>query len=259
VKFQAAQALADQIRPGLLRGRPVAMGTATDPYQPAEKRFQVTRRLLESLERCSDLDLSITTKSPLILRDVDLLQKIARTAVRLRVNVSLITTNPSLARVIDRHAPAPTHRIDTIRSLTAAGIPTGIFVMPILPGITDSEGEIRAVLGAAKRAGADQCAGDIVRLIGSVWDFFDPVLRKHFPHLVALYRELRTNGGTFPSSIAAPIRSRFRNIRKELDLGGAARESRRDQIETGLLFSDEVRSGTMHEESAHEESGTSRT
>ncbi len=239
VKFQAAQALVETCRPGALRGNPVAIGTATDPYQPAEKRFRVTRRLLEVMAGSPELDLSITTKSPLVTRDIDLLQRISRTA-RVRVNISLITMNPSLARIVDRHAPSPMRRMEAMRALHAAGIRTGLFVMPILPGITDSTSEMRALLREARDAGAEWAAGDVVRLMGIVWDSFEPILRDHFPQLIPLYGSLRRNGGCFPRSVVEPIRERFRALRAEAGLLARTSSDGPDQTESGWLFTSEV-------------------
>jgi len=245
VKFQAGPTLAETLKPGMLRGRPVAMGTATDPYQPAEKRFGVTRRLLEVLVRCPDLELSITTKSPLVTRDIDLLQRIARVGKSVRINMSLISMNPHLTRSLDRHAPSPGRRIEAMRVLHAAGIRTAIFVMPILPGITDSEAEMRALLRAAKEAGAEAAVGDVVRLMGSARTSFEPILRKHFPHLLPAYRSLRENGGCFPADVVHPIRERFRAIRDEVGLEARAPESPANQTESGWLFSSMECAGTQ--------------
>ena len=106
VKLSAADALRGQLGPGILRGRPVALGTATDPYQPAEMRFGITRTILEVLSGCPDLELCITTKSPLILRDLALLQQIRRDR-KLSVNLSITTLLPPLSRLLEGRAPSP--------------------------------------------------------------------------------------------------------------------------------------------------------
>lgn len=132
VKFQAAQVLAETLRPAAIHGRPIALGTATDPYQPAEKRFEITRRVLEVLARCPGIDLSITTKSPLVTRDIDLLRRIARCG-RATVQITLLTLNPTITRIVERRTPSPRLRLETIRALHGAGIEVGLFVMPLLP------------------------------------------------------------------------------------------------------------------------------
>jgi DNA repair photolyase len=214
VKFQAAQLLAEAMRPGVFKGRPVAMGTVSDPYQPAEKRFAITRRVLEVLSRSPDLDLSITTRSPLILRDLDLLRRIAERGP-LCVHVSLITLNPRVARIVERRAPSPRRRLDTIRALSQAGIETRVNVMPILPGITDSRAETLALLRAVKAAGACSAAGQVVRLWGIAWRSFEPVLRDHFPHLREIYENVRRGD---PLGRSAEIMERFRSLRDEVGL-----------------------------------------
>lgn len=218
VKFQAASVLEEELHPEAVRDRPIALGTATDPYQPGEKRFEVTRRILELLARCPGVDLSITTKSPLILRDLELLQRI-RAVGSLRVNISLVTLHPGLARILEGHAPTPRRRLDTIRALSSAGIGVSTFVMPILPGITDSVAELRSLLRAAKTAGAASAHGQPVRLMGASWRQFRQTLAASFPHLLDWYeRSLRRGVGGFPPETTAPIMESFEAIRREVGL-----------------------------------------
>ena len=217
IKFQAAQVLAETLKPAMVRGRPIAIGTVTDPYQPAEKRYWITRRILEVLARCPDLELSITTRSPLVLRDIDLLRRIA-TSSRLSVNISMITMHPGLARILEPASPSPRRRLEMIRALTSAGIETGVFVMPILPGITDSPDEIRALLRACRHEGASYAAGDPVRLFGPSWTAFAPTLRAHFPHLLAIYQEAASRGGSFRDCVVRSCGSAFRSAREAAGL-----------------------------------------
>ena len=112
-----------------LRARPIAIGTATDPYQPAEARYQLTRGILEVLGRYRGLRLSLTTKSALVVRDLDLLGRL-REHSELTVHVSVITTHRELARKLDPGAPTPGRRLRTVRTLVDAGIPTGVNAMP---------------------------------------------------------------------------------------------------------------------------------
>jgi DNA repair photolyase len=239
VKFQAAQVLAETLKPTMVRGRPIAIGTVTDPYQPAENRYGITRRILEVLARCPDLELSITTRSPLILRDVDLLRRMAGSS-RLSINVSMITMHPRLARILEPSSPAPRRRLEMIRALASAGVETGVFVMPILPGITDSPDEIRALLRACQHEGASYAAADTVRLVGPSWTAFAPILRAHFPHLPSIYEEAATRGGSFGDSVARTCRSAFRSAREAAGLMGEPRGSSSgmgpNQGRTGSLF-----------------------
>lgn len=224
VKFQAAAILTEQIKPAMIQNRPIAIGTATDPYQPAEKRFRITWGVLEVLSRCPGVDLSITTKSPLILRDIDLLQRI-RNIGRLSCNISVATVHPALSRILDRKAPTPGRRLETVRALGAKGIEAGVFVMPILPGITDSPGELRVLLRAARASGARFAEAGVARLAGEAWRSFEPILHAHFPDLVESYRALRDPSGSFPPRVTRPIENRFRQICDEVGLPVTAPET----------------------------------
>ena len=233
VKFQAPQVLAETLTQETLRAGSIAIGTATDPYQPAEGRFRITRRILEILRDRPGLDLSITTRSPLILRDLDLLRRIARDS-RLTVNVSLITRNPSLARFLEPGAPSPRGRLRTIRALAGAGIDTGAFVMPILPGITDSEAEMRWLLRGIAGAGGSFAVGEAARLFGPAWRSFERTLIRHFPHLRGAYRDLVRRGGRFDPGTIERIGNLFRRIRAEEGLAAGPRGGRAGDSRPGL-------------------------
>jgi DNA repair photolyase len=239
VKFQAAQLLAETLTRARTRGGMIAIGTATDPYQPAEKRYSITRRILEVLARCPDLELSITTRSPLILRDVDLLRSIAHSS-RLSINVSMITMHPHLARILEPMSPPPRRRLEMIRALASAGIETGVFVMPILPGITDSPDELRAMLRACQHEGASYAAGDMIRLFGFSWNAFAPTLRRHFPHLLSIYEDAASRGGSFADEVRRACMNGFRSARESIGLaaesGSVAAGSGHSLFFSGSLF-----------------------
>src|SRR6058998_2618090 len=134
-------------------GQVVALGTATDPYQPAEAKFEVTRRVLEAAREVPGLFLSITTKSTLVARDASLLREIGA-ASDVTVNLSITTVDPALARRLEPRAPRPDLRFVAMRALADAGVATRLFIMPILPGLTDHEANLRSLLVAARDAGA---------------------------------------------------------------------------------------------------------
>ena len=180
-------------------------------------RFAITRRILDVLSRCPEVDLSITTKSTLITRDIDILQRIDRRG-RLTVQITLLTLNPAITRIVERRTPPPRLRLETIRALHAAGIEVGLFVMPLLPGITDSPDEMRALLRAAKEAGAGYAVGDPLRLPGPSWETFEPVLREHFPHLLKTYRTIRSDGDGTAKDWARPALEKFDAIRSSVGL-----------------------------------------
>lgn len=213
-KLDAAQVLAETVQPGTFRGRPLALGTATDPYQPIEGRLGITRRILEVLAGCSDLDLSVTTKSPMVLRDLDLLRRIAKRG-RLRVQISLTTLHPGLARILEHRAPSPGRRLRTVRRLSEAGIFTVIFCAPILPWITDHPDDLRRLLRAGRTAGAIDARGGLLHLEPAPRKTLFPVLRRHFPHLWDSYRRLYSGGRLAPEAERERLRSDFARIRRE--------------------------------------------
>src|SRR5450631_2019970 len=136
----------------------IAIGTATDPYQPAERRYGRTRAILEVFARERGRKLSITTKSDLVTRDLELLREIARYNV-LAVNVTITTLDENLARALEPRAPRPELRLRAVRRLSAAGICVGVFPNPIMPGLTDGEPALDRLARAAREAGAMSFGG----------------------------------------------------------------------------------------------------
>jgi DNA repair photolyase len=186
VKRDAARTLARELQPQRLRGRTIALGTATDPYQPAERRFRVTRSLLAVMAQSSGLRLSIATKSDLVTRDVDLLRRIAlRSSVY--VNMTVTTLDRRLARILECRAPTPDLRLKAVRVLREAGLHVGVALSPILPEITDAPENLDAVIGAAKEHGATHLFWNVLFLKPSARPAFFPFLERHFPHLVKRY------------------------------------------------------------------------
>jgi len=186
VKRDAARILARELTPERLAGQSIALGTATDPYQPAERRYGVTRRLLAVLAAARDLRLSITTKSDLVTRDIDLLRRIAdRSSVQ--VNFTVTTLDRRLARILEFRAPTPELRLKTLRALREAGIPAGVTLSPILPDITDDPANLEAVIAAAKEHGATHLFHNVLFLKPSAQQAFFPFLEKHFPRLRKRY------------------------------------------------------------------------
>jgi DNA repair photolyase len=173
----------------LAPGDTVAFGTATDCYQPAERRFALMRRMLEEFQRASvdGLKIVITTKSDLVARDVDLLGPLARRN-DVRVSFTVTTVNPALARQTEPFAPHPSRRLDALGKLAQAGIATGVGLSPVLPRITDSEENLDAVAAAAKAAGARTLWAQPLFLKDSARKVFLPWLAAEFPALLAKYR-----------------------------------------------------------------------
>jgi DNA repair photolyase len=164
----------------------IALGTATDPYQPIERRAQITRSLLEVFARKEGHRLGIVTKSTLIERDIDLLAKIARRNT-LVVHITITTPNTELARKLEPRAPRPDLRFATVRRLREAGITAGILCCPLLPGITDSEEAIDGMARRAAAVGASFFAANPLFLKSCSRPTYLRFVREHFPSLLGDY------------------------------------------------------------------------
>ncbi len=188
-KVNVPELLRDELVRARDKGQPIALGTATDPYQPAEKQFEITRRILEVFSKFEGLDFSITTKSVLILRDLDLLKQIeARN--RFSVHPTVTTTDERLARLLEPKAPTPARRLEAVTRLAAAGIDVCVNAMPILPGITDEPQALDDLARQAAEAGAKSIYGNVLFLMPSAMSVFMPFLEAEFPRLATRYRRL---------------------------------------------------------------------
>jgi DNA repair photolyase len=199
VKTGVAEVLARTLHPARLGEHSLVIGTATDPYQPAERRFRLTRRILEVLLGYRGLAIGIITKSPLVTRDLDLLQRLAGRH-EVSVNISLATLDRSLARRLELRSPVPAARIRALGRLAAAGIHAGLLVAPIVPGITDDRAGLGRLMGAAKEAGARYVVGSALRLGPAARHRFLPVLAREFPELAERYaRHYARSEGASPA------------------------------------------------------------
>lgn len=193
VKKNAPEVLRRTLRQGsdkhlnLLKGEAILIGSATDPYQPAERRFRITRGILETIAEHEGLRIVIITKSPLITRDVDLLARISRRS-DLSVHISLITLNRELARRLEPRAPTPEARLRALERLRKADIDTSINCMPVLPGITDDPADLDALVKRVAEGGATRVAACALRLQAAARVRYLPFIEKEFPHLAARYR-----------------------------------------------------------------------
>jgi len=167
---------------------PVAIGTATDPYQPIEAKARQTRRCLEVLAKYR-VPTSVTTRSPLILRDLDVLREVALTSV----NISVNTLDAGLIRKLEPASPHPTARMRAVRALADAGFPVGIFAAPILPLLTDDEATLDALFAEAKAQGARYAMTSLLRLTPDVKMWYYHTLETHFPELIRPYTRLYAN------------------------------------------------------------------
>jgi DNA repair photolyase len=188
-KINAPVLLRAEIARARDRGQSIALGTATDPYQPAEKQFEITRRMLEVFASFEGLEFSITTKSVLILRDLDLLKQIANRQ-HFGVHMTVTTTDERLARLLEPKAPPPGKRLEAVSRLAEAGIRVSVNAMPILPGITDDPLALDELARQAAVAGARSLHGNVLFLMPSAMRYFMPFLESEFPKLVKRYRRL---------------------------------------------------------------------
>jgi DNA repair photolyase len=187
VKKDVAKVLARTLNPARMAGHSLVIGTATDPYQPAERRFRLTRRILEVLRSYHGLSIGIITKSSLVTRDIDLLQALSKHN-EVTVNISLATADSRLARRLELRSPVPGARLRALRRLTESGIHAGLLVAPIVPGITDDWAGLARLMEAAKEAGARYVVGSALRLGPAARHRFLPHLEREFPELAERYR-----------------------------------------------------------------------
>ena len=182
VKRMAAQVLSHTLARTPIGSDSIAIGTATDPYQPAERKYGLTRSMLEVFAQLGGLDLSITTKSALVVRDLDLLSAI-NSRSRLSVNFSLMTLNRRLQRTLEPRAPRPELRLRALSELSRAGIRCNLLMMPVIPGLTDAPVAIENVVRAARRAGASAVWWRSLFLKPSAARRFIPFIKEHFPEV----------------------------------------------------------------------------
>ncbi len=198
-KFDAARLLEAELAKPSYTPDVIALGTNTDPYQPVERRLGITRSILEVLARARH-PVTIVTKSQLVTRDLDILAPMAREGL-VKVLVSVTTLDAALARKLEPRASRPGLRLDTIRRLAQAGVPTGVLAAPMIPALND--GEMDAILEAASEAGAETANYILLRLPLEIKDLFIEWLEAHFPdrkaHVLSLLRDMR-GGGLYQSA-----------------------------------------------------------
>jgi DNA repair photolyase len=191
VKPDAAELLAKELAAPSYQPRVIAIGTNTDPYQPIDRRYEVMRRILEVLERTGH-PVGIVTKSALVLRDIDILARMAERKLA-KVALSVTTLDAALARRMEPRAATPMRRLETLRRLSQAGVPTSVMVAPVIPALNDSE--IERILEAAQVAGVKEAGYVLLRLPLEVRDLFREWLMANYPdryrHVMKLVRDTR--------------------------------------------------------------------
>lgn len=219
-KIYVKQHVAGLLRHELRRVKPgesIALGTATDPYQPAERRYQVTREILEEFARHRGYELGIVTKSNLVVRDLDLLREVARVN-RLSIHMTVTTLDVDLARILEPRAPRPDLRLDAVRTLAAAGLRVGVSCSPVVPGITDSPRDLEAVIRAASESGADYVFANPLFLKPCSAAIFLPFLQENFPHLVANYRKRYHDRAFLPAAYGKRLGELVHRLREKYQL-----------------------------------------
>jgi DNA repair photolyase len=229
VKVNAVERLRAELRAPRWTGAHVALGTNTDPYQRCEGRYRLTRGVIETLADAGN-SFSVLTKGTLVTRDLDLLADAARGGVCTGVSMSIPTLDEDLWRASEPGTPHPRARLEAIAALADAGVPAGVFVAPIIPGLSDGRDQLDAVVQGAIEAGASSIVPIVLHLRPGVRDVFLPWLDELRPDLVARYRDLyrrsyapkevtrritgtvqdlvRRNGGTRPHPVGTrPFRS----------------------------------------------------
>lgn len=230
VKTNAAELLRKEFAKPGYRPAPLALGANTDPYQPFEQKQRLTLQILEVLAECRH-PVTITTKGALIERDVPLLAAMAKHNL-VRVMLSIATLEPEIARRMEPKASSPKRRLEALGQLSAAGVPVGVIVAPVIPALTDQD--LEKVLRAAKQAGASSASYVFLRLPLEVKDLFEEWLLAHYPdraqHIMSLVRQSRggrENVSTFGERMvgqgvfADMVRQRFKMACRRLGLGDA--------------------------------------
>jgi DNA repair photolyase len=212
VKTGVAEVLARTLDPARLGRQSLVIGTATDCYQPAERRFRLTRQILEVLLHYRALSISIITKSPLVTRDIDLLQQLGRRH-QVSVDISLATADPKLARRLELRSPVPAARLRALRRLTEGGVHAGLLIAPIVPGITDDREGLSRLIGLAKEAGAHYVSGAALRLGPAARRRFLPYLTRQFPQLAERYRRHYARNDNASPAYTRALSARLHQLR----------------------------------------------
>jgi DNA repair photolyase len=216
-KPDAAWLLEQVLRP-MKPGTHIVIGSATDPYQPLERKQRLTRSLLEAFARFSEFQLGIVTKSALIARDIDLLKEIKQRN-KLTVHLTVTTLDTKLARILEPRAPRPDLRIRTLARIRQAGVRAGVLCSPLMPGINDSRSSIAAVAKAAKAADASFLGAGALFLKPCSLPTFFGFVREHFPGQLSAYEQRYAKNGFVSSEYAQKVGQLVDSVCREYKLG----------------------------------------
>lgn len=244
VKVNAIEQLRRELADKRYKPKPIAMGTNTDPYQPAERKHRLTRQILEVMLETRH-PVTICTKSALVVRDLDILSELARLGLT-RVALSVTSMDHRLSRKMEPRASTPEKRLEALRLLSEAGVPTVVMAAPMVPAINDME--LERILDAAAAQGAKDAGMVLLRLPGEVRDVFREWLLMHFPdrvkHVLSLVRDARGGRDNDPNfhtrfkgegAYAVLLQQRFEKAKERYGLVGGLPALRTDLFERPAL------------------------
>jgi DNA repair photolyase len=217
IKTNFVEVLARELNRPSLQGEHITVGTATDPYQPVEGRYKLTRGALQLLRDHAN-PMSLLTKSPMIIRDVDLLADLAHVASA-EVFFSITTVDLHLWRTVEPGTANPFNRLQAMRALREAGVEAGVMMAPVLPGLTDSTASIEAVAAAARDYGASHFTAVPLRLAPHVKEFYLGFIDDEYPELLERYRRAYP-GAHAPPEYREKLGERIERIRVQYDFSG---------------------------------------
>jgi DNA repair photolyase len=212
VKTNVAQVLGWELHKRSWKHETVAIGAATDPYQPAEGQFKLTRACLETLAQASN-PFGLITRGPMIVRDVDVLQY-ASARADVSINVSIPTLDTDVWRLTEPGTSPPHQRLRAVRTLIDAGIKVGVAMAPVLPGISDAPQQLEAVVRGAREAGATNVWANVVFLRPGTREHFYETLSRYWPQLLPRYRGIYSYNAYPPESETAPVQHRVAELRE---------------------------------------------
>ena len=238
VKENAAEVLERTLDPARMGDDAVVIGSATDPYQPAEQRFRITRQVLEVFLAHEGLRIGIITKSALVARDAELLAALSRRH-KVTVHFSIASLDRALLRQLEPRSAAPHARLRAMSTLSALGVSTDVFIMPILPGLTDDSDALLALMRAARDAGAEGITGGPLRMGPATRLTLLPWLDRHRPDLAARYRRHYGSRRNVSVAYSRALKARLARLTSEAGFDDIPRrEWRKSQ---GELFSESSR------------------
>jgi DNA repair photolyase len=219
VKVNVVEVLRRQLSRPSWKGEMVAIGTATDPYQPAEGHYRLTRGCLEALSEAAN-PLSLITRGPLVVRDIDVLAEASRRA-RVSVTFSIPTLDPDIWRTTEPSTAPPAQRLRALSRLADAGIDVGVGMAPMLPGLSDRPELIADVVKAARDAGARSIWTNVLNLRPGTREHFLENLARDWPELVPRYEALFRGRDYLPKDVSEPIRREVAELRDRFEIGKA--------------------------------------